>query len=113
VGFSQKTRVSVALKLLMCACTWPATSVSADRDKPSTLRFANEIRHLADGEADRAYPVDLKGVVVYFDPLRGHLFIHDSTASIFVATGIRPGLSLEVGDLVEVRGVTASGDLDR
>jgi signal transduction histidine kinase/CheY-like chemotaxis protein len=105
----RKTGVSVALTLLLCACAFAVLSTAADRNKPSTIHFANEIRRLADGDADRAYPVELTGVVVYFDPQKGHLFVHDSTASIFVKTVILPGLSLRVGDLVRVSGVTSIG----
>jgi signal transduction histidine kinase/CheY-like chemotaxis protein len=104
VVFSLQTRASATLGLVLCAYAF-----AADSSQASKLHFANEIRGLNDGEADRAHPVELTGVVVYFDPTRGHLFIHDSTASIFVATGIRPGYSLQVRDLVEVSGVTAVG----
>ena len=83
--------------------------MTPDHNKPSTLHFANEIRHLIDGEADRAYPVELTGVVVYFDPQKGDLLIHDPSASIFVRTVSRSGLSLRVGDLVRVTGVTSAG----
>ena len=109
MGVSEQTRASFTVGLVLCACAFAADSSSANHAQPSTLHFANDIRGLNDGEADRAHPVELTGVVVYFDPPRGHLFIHDSTASIFVATGIRPGYSLQVGDLVEVAGVTAVG----
>ena len=83
--------------------------MASDHNKRSTLHLANEIRHLIDGEADRAYPVEVTGVVVYFDPKKGHLLIHDSSASIFVNTVSLPGLSLRVGDLVRVAGVTSGG----
>ena len=111
MGLSQQIRASamVGLGLVLYVCAFAADATSANHPQPATLHFANQIRGLNDGEADRAHPVDVTGVVVYFDPPRGHLFIHDATASIFVATGIRPGYSLQVGDLVQVAGVTAIG----
>lgn len=74
-----------------------------------TITNALEIRNFSRLEARRAYPVELKGVVTYFDPKFGYLFIRDSTASIYVDATHLPGLSLFAGDLVEVKGVSGDG----
>jgi signal transduction histidine kinase/CheY-like chemotaxis protein len=73
------------------------------------ITSARAIRHLTALEAQRAHPVQIHGVVTFFDPKFGHLFVHDSTAAIYVDASHTPGLSLEVGDLVEVTGLSSAG----
>jgi diguanylate cyclase (GGDEF)-like protein len=77
----------------------------------STCRAAHNIR-LAD--AARGYPVHLRAVVTYYDayldPRHAALFVHDATGSIFMALPSHPVLSLKPGTVVEVRGVTGTGD---
>ena len=87
----RRTAIILVLNLLFCACTFAAMAKPANENRLPTLHFAKEIRQLAGVEADDAYPVELTGVVVYFDPQRGHLFVHDTTAFIFVKTASLPG----------------------
>jgi diguanylate cyclase (GGDEF)-like protein len=53
-------------------------------------------------------------VVTYYDPYidarHGALFVHDATGSIFVRVPARPVLPLTAGTVVEVTGVSGSGD---
>jgi signal transduction histidine kinase/DNA-binding response OmpR family regulator len=74
-----------------------------------TITNAKEIRHLTQLEAQRGYPVLLRGIVTFFDPQFGYLFIHDGTAAQYVEATHQPRLFLHAGDLVEVNGVTSAG----
>lgn len=71
------------------------------------LKKATEVRQLSEQEARRGYPVQLRGVVTYYDRDWFLLFVQDSTAGIFISPEKAPDL-LE-GQLVEIRGVTAAG----
>jgi diguanylate cyclase (GGDEF)-like protein len=77
----------------------------------STCHAAHDIS-LA--EASRGYPVHLRAVVTFYDanldPRHAALFVHDATGSIFMALPSRPVLPLKAGALVEVEGVTGTGD---
>jgi diguanylate cyclase (GGDEF)-like protein len=67
------------------------------------------LKHLGVAEASARRPVSVRGVVTYFDPNWGLLFIQDQTAAVFVNTS---GLNLRLrqGDLVDVSGVSGPGD---
>jgi diguanylate cyclase (GGDEF)-like protein len=69
------------------------------------------VRDLPAAEAGREYPVAIRGVVTYANVANGELFVQDQTAGIFVfvRNSKYTGL-LEWGRLVEVDGVSASGD---
>ena len=74
------------------------------------IKTTREIRLLSPEEARRAYPVEVHGVVTYFDPQFGYLFIHDNSGAIYVdATHLVPGLSVQAGDVLEVQGVSGAG----
>ncbi|MFY9727249.1 MAG: response regulator [Bryobacteraceae bacterium] len=65
-------------------------------------------------EGARGYPVDLRAVVTYYDPYidprRGALFVLDQTGGVFVAVPAQPVLPIRAGTLIEIKGVTGSGD---
>jgi len=80
---------------------------AGSRQSLPTLTTGRQVRHLTREEANRHYPVILRGIVTFRDD-RG-LFIQDSTEAI----GTRePALSYLVksGDLVELRGNSESPD---
>ena len=76
------------------------------------LRSNSAIKSLPASEAARGYPVKVQGTITYVHPDTYALFLQDSTAGIYVATG-DPGslraLDLKAGSLVEVTGLTFSG----
>ena len=80
------------------------------RESLPLLTRAEQVRQLSAGQAERAYPVRLRGVVTYFDSESPDLFVQDSTAGIWVDLGDSAKLSLRAGQLVEVEGVTSAGD---
>jgi len=104
--------------LLAVLCGWSATASGASAqepaNKPSTLTTAYAAHNLSSKEAVRGYPIHLRAVITFFDPMivndgRAGIFVHDSTGSIFLF--LTPGLfdSLPPGTLIDLRGVSAPG----
>ena len=106
--------------LLLSADLWAASRSSetpasatvaapAAKEPPALvlLQTAAEVRDLRVEEADRTYPIRLRGVVTYYDPAWPACFIQDSTAGVFVYPAA-PAL-LERGNLVEVEGKSERG----
>ena len=86
-----------------------------DSDRPlRALTTAHEAHDISLEEAARGYPVRIRGVVTFYDPdidpRHAALFVHDSTGSIFIGLPSRPILALKPGTLVEVTGVSGTGD---
>ena len=72
------------------------------------LTQAAQIRALTSREAQRQYPIRLRGVLTYYVPELRLTFFQDSTAGIYVnILGTPP--EAHTGDLVEVRGVSGAG----
>jgi len=74
-----------------------------------SLTSVSEVRELPNRQAALRYPVHLRGVVTYYDSEWGHLFVQDNQAGIFV-NPLQANLPIRTGDLVEVEGVSATGD---
>jgi PAS domain S-box-containing protein len=82
----------------------------AQTNRPlTTLTTALEIHSLGEKDADRGFPVRLSGVITYYDPMWGNMFVQDSTGGIYVDA---PGgqTNLAAGQIVEVEGVTDAGE---
>jgi diguanylate cyclase (GGDEF)-like protein len=110
--FPRPTGVFLVL-LLTCA----ATQTQASQHPPAPLRIlttAHAAHNLSTEEASRAYPIHLRAVVTYYDPYidarQGALFVHDISGGIFIKLPARPILPLRPGSLVDIVGVSASGD---
>src|ERR1700722_12364180 len=74
---------------------------------PPVLTHINEIRRLTPDQARRRFPIHLRAVVTYFDPL--NMFVQDPTGGIWVAT-TGSGLTAQPGQLVDLQGVTTHAD---
>jgi two-component system sensor histidine kinase/response regulator len=99
---------------LLIYLTSPAFCVSEQgqaNQKLPVLTNALQVRRLSVEQAKCRFPVQLHGVVTYYDPSWNMLFFQDSTAGLFVATR-REKLpaSLRSGQLIELGGVAAPGD---
>jgi PAS domain S-box-containing protein len=81
--------------------------VRAEEGHTNTLTTTAEVRNLTVEEASRHYPVRLRGVVTFFDPVLFCQFIQDETAGIYLQLANLP--TLKPGQLVEVEGVTSAG----
>ncbi len=89
-------------------------SLSKERGLP-TLTTARTAHGLSLEEAKRAYPVHLRGVVLYYDPYLFPdsppiLFVADSTGSIFISLSSTPPVPLKPGSLLDITGLTTPGD---
>jgi len=68
-----------------------------------------EIREVSPEQAARRYPALVRGVVTFCDARSDWgLFLHDATAGIYVKLG--DGTNFNVGDEIEVKGVSQAGD---
>jgi signal transduction histidine kinase/CheY-like chemotaxis protein len=108
-GESMKMILAAAL---MLAAILPVGVLLAEAqgDLP-VLTQAAQIRRLTAEQAQRGYPVDLRGVITYRCTKLGWwvTFFQDSTAGIFIFRSAVPE-NVRAGDLVEVRGRTGPGD---
>lgn len=85
----------------------------ANATKPTTnnlpiLQSVLAIRGLSVEQARRKYPVDIHGVVTFYDRAWRVLFVQDATGGIYVEKNDRP-LQLKPGDRVRIRGVSDPG----
>ena len=103
--------------LLMILCGWIATASGQTANLPAgqlpTLTTAHQAHCLTSGEAARAYPIHIKGVVTYFDPDYGTgyaaVFMQDSTGGIFVKPPSTSIVPLPAGTVIDVRGASSIG----
>ncbi len=66
---------------------------------------------MAAEEADRPHPVRLQGVVLHYNQkVSGELTIQDESAAIYVMGTEDKHYAIQPGDLVQLVGVTSSGD---
>jgi PAS domain S-box-containing protein len=99
-------RFWLAIFVLVGFCGRPASA--ADPNLTNVIRTAAAVRSLTSEEASRHYPVQLRGVVTFFDEALFCNFIQDDTAGIYLQqTNLPPLLP---GQLVEVEGVTSAGE---
>ncbi len=101
----------ILMPALLAAFTVPLTSRGAQpashREALPVLTEAQRVRELSAEQANRGYPVRLRGVVTFVDDLA--LFMQDSTAGIAViASGLTP--AVRAGQLIELEGVTECPD---
>lgn len=97
-------------RALLAACL-VATCVSdslAQTKVSGELTTCRAVRALDRAEADRNHPVRLKGVVTCYAPSGQLLFIQDETGGAYVSATPWPE-KLEVGEVVEVAGVSGGG----
>lgn len=76
------------------------------------LTTVKDVRSLTLREAARNLPVRISGIVVFYNPVDGHAFIHNGGESIFFRApkGINPsGESSLVGQKVVIEGYTVAG----
>jgi signal transduction histidine kinase/DNA-binding response OmpR family regulator/HPt (histidine-containing phosphotransfer) domain-containing protein len=86
------------------------TASPAGQDFPP-LTDTQQVSELTAEQARQEYPVVIRGVVTFADMRVGHAFVQDNTGATFIyfdPASAQP--LLQVGQLVEVRGVTTAGD---
>jgi PAS domain S-box-containing protein len=101
------SRLPVTLLLL----AW-ASVTSSSRSAPSPTRGvvkAGTLQALSTSQAARHVPVQLRGVVTFFDAAEGVLFVQDDSGGALVDTAglpldLRPGLEVQVDGVSDSRG---------
>jgi diguanylate cyclase (GGDEF)-like protein len=88
--------------------------VAGNARRLTALTRAHDVQMLSAVDAERGYPVKLRGVITYFDRFDGNLadaFVQDETAGIFVflQKSLVPS-PVHTGQIVEVSGVSTPGD---
>ncbi len=97
---------SPAVAWLLSACL--TAGILSAQERLPLLTHVAQIRKLSPGEAQRRYPIRVRGVLTYYMPELGVTFLQDSTAGIYVkVVGRAP--EAHAGDLVEIHGVTGPG----
>lgn len=106
------------ISILACAGCWFLLGGSGAEGQQKVslpvLTTAGRAHTLSREQATRAYPVQLRGVVTFYDPYQDDgrqpaLFIEDASGSIFVRLPPGPVLPIGTGSVVEVTGVTDPG----
>jgi PAS domain S-box-containing protein len=102
-------RLARFLPVLLCPTRAHAQVIPGSASALPLLTQAQQVRQLPAEQAERGYPVRLRGVVTYFDSETLDLFVQDSSAGIWVDLGTAK-ISLRSGQLVEIEGVSSPGD---
>jgi PAS domain S-box-containing protein len=71
-----------------------------------------QIRQCSLEQANHNLPVEVQGVVTYWDPATLELYVQDESDGVFVAAST-PDLPLSAGRWVQIRGVTSGGESTR
>ncbi len=108
---SSQKRIGLILWLGALWATWLPSPVHAALESDPSLNVltqAVQVLRLTPGEATRRYPVQISGVVTCFDQRALLCFVQDPTAGVYVYNQ-NPAQKFNVGDQVEVTGVTDPG----
>ncbi|MCR9197402.1 MAG: ATP-binding protein [Planctomycetaceae bacterium] len=89
------------------ALTSTADDTGTDESLP-VLRSVQSVRSLTPEMAASKYPVEIRGVVTYYDPVWRVLFVSDETGGIYVDEKSQ-ALPIHLGDRVVVRGESDPG----
>lgn len=88
-------------------------SRASDNTLPE-FRSAEQIRRMPAAQAERHYPVRLRGIITFFDqriPNKAYRFIQDDTAGIyFYMDSEIASQTLQPGQIVEIEGETGQGE---
>lgn len=103
------TVTSRLLRAVTVSCLSIAAALAIPPGSLITLTSISHVRGLSAQEAKRGYPVHLRAVVTYFDPVSLDLFVHDDTGGIWMWwTPDSPKVG--AGDIVEVQATTTFTD---
>ena len=101
------------LCLIVFGLSFVGPTQAAEQSLP-VLTTAHQAHSLSLGEAVKAYPVQMRAVITYYDPYidprRPALFVHDESGGIFIALEGMPSSPVHTGMIVEVTGVSGAGD---
>ena len=103
-----RLRVFLGALSVLVACCQAETHQEPSTTLP-TLTSIAKIRSLSATEARRGYPIHLRAVVTYFDPVSPDLFLHDPTGGIWVKWSQKLPKP-KVGELLDLEGASTQVD---
>ncbi len=109
--------------LLLCPASARNQQPSGATTSPPLLTSVEQIRRLTPEQANRGYPVRIKGIVTYYDaepdtdvaagnsvaPPSAAVFVQDSTGGVAIDAPVQEP-SLKAGQVIELEGATESPD---
>ena len=112
--FSIRPAAVACILAVLSAIGIRGDSTNTTRNALPVLTTVEQIRSLSVEQANRGYPVQLRGVVTYYDaetttPPSAAVFVQDATGGIALnAPILEPGL--KAGEVVDLEGVTEAPD---
>ena len=88
---------------------WAGSGLGWTLEALPELRTAEAVRRLTAEQAERGYPVRLRGVVSFFNQTLFSRFVQDDTAGIYLQDWPNPP-ALAPGQIIEVAGKTSAGE---
>src|SRR5690625_4752716 len=85
-----------------------AVSARAESTERTVIRSAADVKRMSPDDALLRYPVEIEGVVTYYDRVWGNLYVQDASGSVYV-NPYRPDPDLKAGDRVQLTGWTSAG----
>lgn len=113
VGFRTQNGGRVYLRDARVHRLGPARQEANSQLESASLPTLDRIESVLDvsrENADRAYPVDVEGVVTYVDPAWQIMFVEDETAGIYVDADSISWGTVRAGQRVSLRGQTSRGE---
>jgi len=101
----KKLNVTLMVLVSLCGIGRGLPLLAADGQVLTTVA---EVRSLSAVEAEKHYPVKLRGVMTFYDDGLFSRFLQDDTAGIYLQ--VTNTLAVQAGQLVEVDGVTGPGE---
>ena len=102
------------LALLIAVISCCPQCVYAFQAGAEPIALARAVHNMPAEQAVHGYSVHVRAVITYYhpylDPRRGVVFVCDGSGCVFVSVPVRPMLSIQPGDLVEITGITSPGD---
>jgi PAS domain S-box-containing protein len=106
-GFISRQRGEFFLNHAIYKRIQPTLDAQSSRNLP-LLRSVSTVKRLSNQEAEKGYPVHLRGVITYLDRSDQATFFQDDSGGIWFNTTSWPE-DLQSGDLVDVEGLSGGG----
>jgi len=95
---------------LLTACTvWDGAPEQRNPAPLPVLTTVRQVKELSEDQARRAYPVRLRAVVTYCNPLTTTTFAQDESGGIYLFLVGQSRPTLRAGDLAEIEGFSGPG----
>jgi signal transduction histidine kinase len=104
-------RILGSLSVLSGADILPSAPARDEAEALSVLTTVDQVKCLRREEAERGYPVEIRGVVTHALPQNPSIVLQDGTKGIFVrGLPTQPPAAPQIGEYWEIEGVTGPGD---